>query len=130
MIQSLFALEADIAELEQIARLAGYTKPWNLFEATGSVWREERHSDTLAFLLSPSQRHGLGDMFAIHLLQSAGISPAVGRFPHLAVEREWGRQWQGRVPRIDLLLLDDMQRLAVIIENKTGSSERPGQLQT
>src|SRR5262245_36566390 len=73
MADSLLTLEADTAELVHIARLAGYNLPWNLFEATGRVWREERHSDTLAFLLSPAQRHGLGDTVALRLFAAAGI---------------------------------------------------------
>jgi hypothetical protein len=130
MSDSLLTLEADTAELEQIARLAGYESLWNLFEVTGSVWREERHSDTLAFLLRPDAGHHLGDRFALQLMQAAGIAVPAGRFRHLTVTREWSRPWQNSLPRIDLLLIDDLQRFVVIVENKTASFERPSQLDT
>jgi hypothetical protein len=130
MSDYLISLETDIAELEYIARLAGYERPWNLFEVTGPVWREERHSDTLAFLLAPDAGHDLGDQFVLQLMQAADIAVPAGRFLHLTVAREWSRPWQNSLPRIDLLLVDDLQRFVVIVENKTSSLERPNQLDT
>jgi hypothetical protein len=36
---------------------------WNVFDILGRVWKEDAHSDTLAWLLSPWEAHGLGERF-------------------------------------------------------------------
>jgi hypothetical protein len=90
------------------------------------------HSYFLAFLLDPRQTHGLGDAFARRFLRQvlatagpgiSGLDPAdldawdLGR---LTVRREW---WY-----IDVLLVDEANRLVVVIENKIDAAEGPGQL--
>ncbi|MCB9162293.1 MAG: PD-(D/E)XK nuclease family protein [Caldilineaceae bacterium] len=126
------ALEAfliDNPELEQLEELLGQ---FNIFEAIGAVRQEVRHSDFLAFLLDPSQPHGLDDLFAQRLLQHVvanlsvpNIAPtridlALRNFGNLEVRREWRN--------IDLLLLDEEHQTAVLIENKVDSNEHSDQL--
>ena len=126
------ALEAfliDNPELEQLEELLGQ---FNIFEAIGAVRQEVRHSDFLAFLLDPSQPHGLDNLFAQRLLQHVvanlsvpNIAPtridlALRNFGNLEVRREWRN--------IDLLLLDEEHQTAVIIENKVDSNEHSDQL--
>jgi hypothetical protein len=126
----LEALVVDNPELEELEERLGR---FNIFEALGIARHELRHSDFLAFLLDPNQNHGLGDEFARQLLQkvvtstgnqSLPVSPIdldVWDLNELAVLREW--------QNIDILLLDEAHRLAVIIENKIGSIEHSNQLE-
>jgi hypothetical protein len=126
---ALQALVVDNPELERLEVLLGQ---FNIFEALGAVRQEVRHSDFLAFLLDPAENHGLGDEFARRLLQrilssagagAVGLSPIdldIWSLDALAVEREWHD--------IDILLLDEPHRLAVVIENKIGCVEHSDQL--
>ena len=124
----LEALVVDNPELEQIEALLDQ---FNIFEAIGA-WRVElRHSDFLSFLLNPSQSHGLGDLFAKRLLQKA-LAGAPEQSPLRPIDLDLAnlggiqvlREWQG----IDILLLDEANQLAVIIENKVLSGEHGDQL--
>jgi hypothetical protein len=135
LIEPDVALEAlehfvvDNGELEDLESLLGH---FNLFGAIGVVRQELRHSDFLAFLLDPSQNHGLGDAFAKRLLQRAlagGRGTASSLTPveldtASLIQAEVRREWQN----IDILLVDEPNRLAVIIENKVDSGEHSGQL--
>lgn len=44
-------------------RLQSMLSELNLFEAIGFIRQELKHSNLLAFLLSPNEKHGLGDRF-------------------------------------------------------------------
>lgn len=116
-------------ELERLEKLLGQ---FNLFEALGTVRQELRHSDFLSFLLDPHQAHGLGDDFLTALLQRAVQTGGEEALPVSAVELHlWDlsdtavqREWRN----IDILLLNEDQQLAVVIENKVSSSEHSNQL--
>ncbi len=126
------ALEAFVVENADLEMLEGLLEQFNIFEAVGVVRQELRHSDFLAFLLDPRQNHRLGDAFARRLLQKILIDardPAPPLSPvhldawdlgRLAVRREW--------QNIDILLVDQPNRLAVVIENKIDSIEHSDQL--
>ncbi len=116
------AIQALVVENADLERLELLLDEFNMFEAIGAVWQDSRHSDLLAFLLNPQQNHGLGDSFARKLLQRAlaqayeipvPVSPIdldVWDLKPIIVLRE--------SQRIDILLLDERHRLAVIIENQ------------
>jgi hypothetical protein len=126
------ALEAFIVDNPELEQLESLLDQFNLFEALGAVRVELRHSDFLAFLLSPSQNHGLGDTFAKRLLQKALISSAEHSSPVSLIDLDtWDldelvvmREWQN----IDILLVDERNKLVVIIENKIDSIEQSSQL--
>ena len=124
-------LEALIVDNPDLERLELLLDQFNIFEALGAVRVELRHSDFLAFLLNPNQSHGLGDVFAKRLLQKAlasfqnhaHITPIdldLYDLDSMVVLREW--------QSVDILLLDEENKLAVIIENKIGSGEHSDQL--
>lgn len=105
---------------------------FNLFEAVGSVRGELRHSNFLAFLLSPSRAHGLGAE-PLHRTLRAILSATprhkrplnilelvVGDLDGAVVYREWSN--------IDLLIEVKPLRLVVLIENKIDSGAGEGQL--
>ena len=65
------ALEAFLLDNPELAQLESLVDEFNLFEVIGTVRQELRHSDVLAFLLSPQERHGLGPAFLQQLLLAA-----------------------------------------------------------
>ena len=105
---------------------------FNLFEAMGIARQELRHSDFLAFLLAPSQSHGIGDSILKRLLHRA-ISTASVQLPISSIDvdiwsladAEVAREWLN----IDLLLVCQSNRLVIAIENKLDSIEHSNQLQ-
>lgn len=122
---------ADAEQNPDLLRLESLLTRFNLFEAVGVVRHELRHSDFLAYLLTPSQHHDLGAVFLKELLQAVllmtegdGAVSSSGLdawdLSQATVQREWHH--------IDILAVDDVNRLAVIIENKIGTGEHSGQL--
>jgi hypothetical protein len=123
-------LERFVVDNEDLERLEALLAEFNVFEALGAVRQELRHSDFLAFLLDPSQNHGLGDAFLKRLLKRLLIDAATP--PLSAVEIDVTdlrsalvqREWQS----IDILVHDPDNHLVFAIENKIGSGEHSGQL--
>src|SRR3954451_9728360 len=128
----LTALERLVVENPDLEQLEVLLDRFNLFEAIGAVRQELRHSDFLAYLLDPGQSHGLGCIFATRLLQRAlgssssadltlrPVDLALWNLDDLQVHREWRN--------IELLLVDDTNRVVVVIENKIDSAEHSDQL--
>jgi len=90
----------------------------NIFTALANTSYEIRHSNFLAWLLDCDATHGAGRLFADYLIPRLlpDVEFADGNF----------KVWRER-HNIDLLLLSD--REAIIIENKTMSTDSIGQLQ-
>jgi hypothetical protein len=65
----LKALESFVVGNEDLERLEALLDSFNIFEATGFIRQELRHSDFLVYLLDPRANHGLGDAFVKRLLQ-------------------------------------------------------------
>lgn len=126
-------LETFVVDNPDLERLESLLDQFNLFEALGAVRVEVRHSDFLSFLLTPKQNHGLDDIFAKRLLQRALSLSSIHNLPITPIDLDiWDldeltvyREWQN----IDILMVDERNRLAVIIENKIGSREHSEQLQ-
>ena len=105
---------------------------FNLFEAIGAVHGELRHSNFLAYLLSPSRPHGLGARPLQLVLRRAleHIAPderlvstlelLVGDLDDAVVHRERDS--------IDLLIEIEALKLVVIVENKIHAKVGYGQL--
>ena len=123
-------LEALVIDNPQLDELESLISEFNIFEAMGAVRQELRHSDFLAFLLNPSEKHGLDDKFLkrflIKLLSSADESPIspiavnLTDFSKAVVERE--------TQNIDILISDADSGIVCLIENKIFSSEHSNQL--
>lgn len=126
------SLEAFVVDNDDLDKLESLIDQFNIFEALGVVRQELRHSDFLAFLLDPRQNHRLGDAFARRLLQkilvaARDLGPAISPihvnswdFSQLTVRREW--------QNIDILLVDPLNHLVVVIENKISTTEHSNQL--
>ncbi len=123
-------LESFVVENEDLEQLESRLAEFNIFEALGAVRQELRHSDFLAFLLDPSQNHGLGDGFLKRFLKRLLVEAAdppvsaveidVADLRGIAVRREW--------QNIDILAHDPGNGLVCAIENKIGSREHSEQL--
>jgi hypothetical protein len=139
----LRALEALAGRISNLDLLKGAPPEFNVFEAVGVVFQEVRHSDFLAFLLDPRSNHGLGDRFAkgwlTRVVNSArsgshednnSAAPSVGpalleRMDHIDLSR--ARVYREKF-HMDVLLVDQTNRLVVVVENKIFSGEHSDQL--
>lgn len=115
--------------------------------------KEENSSNLLAWLLDPRESHGQGNKFAKHLLKACADNGKIyaytagERNKNIDVEkREYFKNavvwteypvtdcWGGRNGkingRIDILLVDAENDLAMVIENKYGSQEHDNQCRT
>lgn len=118
-------------EDEEIERLEDGLSEVNFFEAIGAVRSELRHSDFLQFLLDPTRNHGLGDLVLKRIAQRATMNArAVGSVTALELsvcdleDTKVFREADG----IDLLLISEANKLAIVIENKIDSVEHSDQL--
>ena len=125
------ALEKFIINNKDLAVLEAKISRFNIFEAIGMVRREIKHSNFIAFLLDPSQKHLLGDIFLKRVLTHislnaenlplSSIEIAIANFNDAEVKREW--------KHIDLLIYSQINQCVCVFENKVDSSERPNQLE-
>jgi len=115
------ALLHHISERIQTGRW--HTTDWNIFDVLGRVWREDAHSDTLAWLFRPWEAHGLGHNFLRDFLAEAtgGRSLPNSR----VIEVETRKQINRERKKIDIHVQGDGWVLAV--ENKIDSIESEGQ---
>lgn len=123
-------LEALIIDNPQLDELENLIAEFNIFEAMRAVRQELRHSDFLAFMLNPAEKHNLGDLFLkrflIRVLSDAAdmpVSPiqiSVTNLVNAVVERE--------AQNIDILIHDAGSGFVCIIENKIFSGEHSDQL--
>lgn len=106
---------------------------FNLFEAVGATRAELKHSNFLAFLLSPARTHGLSTAPLQLLLRALltqivperrpirPLEVAIGDISDALVFRE--------VDNIDLLIDIPSLNLVFLIENKVGTTAADGQLE-
>ena len=128
------ALEKFVLDSEELARLDELTSQFNLFEALGIVRQEIRHSNFLAWLMNPSQAHGLGDSFLKAFLMKTSVKARMSGIKKTIspvdvdvwdlTETEIRREWRN----IDILLVENAKRFVCVIENKIYSSEHSDQL--
>jgi hypothetical protein len=121
------AIEYLVVDNPDLERLEVLLDQFNIFEAIGAPWQVSRHSSLLAFLLNPQGNHRLGDQFIKRFLQKAVVSAYDVQVPINAIDLDVWDMDQIIVlresQRIDILLLDERHRIAVIIENRlTGRS--------
>lgn len=118
--------DVDFHQLD--ARLGQF----NLFEAMGGVRAELRHSNFLAFLLSPSRAHGLGAGVLEAMLRAILAQMPPSQRPIRTLELVVADLDEAIVHRerdnIDLLIEFTGLKLIVLIENKVGAGAGEGQL--
>ena len=86
----------------------------NLFAIISNIYhRENLHSDVIKVLLDPNSPHSEGPKYFkcfIEYLQSQGVPVDINKYKNVRVEREENR--------IDILIVDEESKRAIIIENK------------
>lgn len=125
-IDALNNLLVDTTILEKLED--NFNKKPNIFSILKVENREIRHSNLLAWLLNPQENHNLGSTFLkkfietylrINNISTKNIS--CWNLDNIKVLREWNN--------IDLLLLDDNNKVAILIENKIHTKEHDNQLE-
>lgn len=133
-LTALEALQANASELEQIARLLDR---FNVFETIGFTDQELMHSRFLAFLLDPRQSHALGDLFIKGFLKevlfSADKTSRGALYEDLDQRNLHERDLRQTLVRreyehVDILLTNEAHKFALVIENKTWTTEHDDQL--
>jgi len=126
------ALDIFLADNDELEHLSAKLATFNVFRVFRVEEVEIRHSNTLGWLLDPAESHGLGNVFLRRILSNMlleteadieGLSAAqveLMDFSNIEVRREW--------KHIDVLVIDRNNKLILLIENKIGGKERPGQL--
>jgi len=125
-------LEDFVVGNSELEELEVCLEKFNIFEAIGVVRQELRHSNFLAFLLDPNQNSGIGQTFLKRFLQKAIINSVHSELPITPIDLDlWDlhdvivhREWQN----IDILILEESLKLAIVIENKIDSTESTDQL--
>lgn len=123
------ALKEFLLDIECLDPLSAWTSKFNLFDILRIKRVEIRHSNMLAWLVNPSENHGLGDEiirgFIRFVVSSFGENEDV--FSTLLMDgydfsilREWRN--------IDLLAVSPKERFVLCIENKIDSTEHDDQL--
>ena len=106
---------------------------FNLFEAVGAIRAELRHSNFLAYLLSPSRPHGLGIRPLAAILRAVLAHLSVSQRPIMMLELIAGELSDAIVYRerdgIDILIDMPSLNLVVVIENKIDAKAGLGQLE-
>ena len=123
------ALKNFLLDIECLNPLAEWTGKFNLFDILKITRTEIRHSNMLAWLLSPNENHGLGDSilrgFVQYVITAFSDDADVFKtllmdFHGFIIQREW--------QNIDILAISDDEKFVLCIENKIDASEHDNQL--
>ncbi len=125
------SLEKFVLDGFDLERLEDLLAEPNVFEALGAVRSELRHSNFLAYLLDPSQNHGLGDIFLRQfLLRPLAIGSEAGTKIGPIEIGTWDFSdagvWRER-DNVDVLVISEANRFCLLIENKIYSTEHSNQ---
>ncbi|WP_234978376.1 PDDEXK-like family protein [Bacillus tuaregi] len=128
------AIEDFLMDVDILDHLESKISNFNIFETLGIVNTEIRHSNVIAWLLTPDETHGLDDIFIKKFLQEVFYNHrnsiqnsnidlfkiSLMDYRRFIVRREWRN--------IDLLIFSDEYKIVIIIENKIWSKESNKQL--
>lgn len=124
------ALKNFLLDIDCLDQLDEWTGKFNMFDILKITRAEIRHSNLLAWLLTPNENHGLNDsiikgfiQYAVTALpkESEDIFDALLMdFRSFALLREWHH--------IDILAVSEKEKHVLCIENKIDSREHDNQL--
>ena len=127
-IRGLKKLEAD-PRLTRLERMLG---EFDAFAFLGVSRSEETHSNILAWLLNPREKHSMGDFFLAKFLVKTKAATAKqireADWSGTHVQREWRNVVEGKIGFLDILVLNPDAEFACAIEIKVFSSEHSEQL--
>ena len=137
--QELEMLRSFLLDIDCLDRLRPWQYGVNFFEISGMTKREVKHSKVLSWILDANENHGLSDKVIKRFLQRVIkddrgglkersesktkiitdiIDVALMNFSSFVVKTEY--------KNIDILLLSEKEKTAIIIENKVYAGERVG----
>ncbi len=127
-MSSLMKLEAD----PDFSHLNEIINEFDALALLGVSRSEEVHSDVLAWLLNPKGNHLMGDYFLRCLLRETNAATDEQLrdtdWSNTIVQREWHHVVEGRVGRLDILIVSQEAQILCAIENKVLSGEHSDQL--
>lgn len=116
--------------LDENFRALKQQKKFNIFDVLKIARKEIRHSNVLAWLLDPSEDHGLGSRvlneFVLLLVRDGHIHNA-GAGKYLLAKYEEVTVYRER-KNIDILIESVKDRFVICIENKIDTKDHSGQL--
>ncbi len=124
------ALKSFLLDVDCLNQLDEWAGKFNLFDILKITRTEIRHSNLLAWLLTPNENHGLSDSIIKGFIQFAVTSftdnnndifgALLMDFRSFNVLREWHH--------VDVLAVSDKEKYVLCIENKIDSGEHNNQL--
>lgn len=124
------SLERLLLDIEILEGVKKYTDEVNIFEVLKISNAELKHSIMLAYLLTPSQSHGLGvkplEMFFRQLSINSKIDK-INLFNLLDINY-WDFDIIREYKNIDILIKSDENKIVLCIENKVKTGEHDNQL--
>jgi hypothetical protein len=125
-------LDEFVVDNDDLEKLSAKLAEFNVFNVLRIESAEIRHSNVLAWLLTPTGTHGLGDLFLrrfISTLLMENEVPATSLTPARAQlmpldDVEVYREWQN----IDIFVTSRSGKWCLLVENKIRSRESSGQL--
>ncbi|PBN43111.1 PD-(D/E)XK nuclease family protein [Sphingobium sp. D43FB] len=123
-----------LVEAEDFQRLSRTLQSFNAFYAMGRLSNEIRHSNYIAFLLSPTENHEFGARLLHRLFPVfAGTGPDdASDVADIVVMREYDvvdEETRDNIGRLDLLAYDRRKCRVGVVEVKVGSKLGPQQLE-
>ncbi|MBQ3747112.1 MAG: PD-(D/E)XK nuclease family protein [Kiritimatiellae bacterium] len=124
--QSLKGLLEDEQLLDELLRMSN---EFNVFDVMHNARHEIRHSKVLAWLLNPNESHNVGRAFFdyfVRKIYSVTEAPEFLIATYLSDEAEI--RVDTEIMSIDILVTVPAEKIAIAIENKTGTKEHDAQL--
>lgn len=127
--QHLNNLTNLLKDFEAFEKLNQYTSQFNLFTTLGLKNNELKHSNMLAFLLNPNEKHGLDSQLIMYFVQHYVnntennlniLQTLINDYSDAYVLREY--------QHIDILIVSESSKTIIAIENKIWSAETKDQL--
>ncbi len=124
----------DLTESDDFRYLSDALLSFNAFYAMGRLSNEIRHSNYIAYLLSPAENHGFGTRLLYRMFPLfAGTGPHDASDPaDIVVMREYGivnEETRTKLGRLDLLAFDRRRRRVGVVELKVDAKLGPTQLE-
>lgn len=125
-------LEEFVFNNHTLEELESIVDQFNIFSSLGVIKQEVKHSNFLGWLLNPKETHNLNEYFTAAFLKMVAFKDkeVESEIDLLAVDAldlteatvllEWNK--------IDLLIVDDVNKVLCVIENKVDSTEHSNQL--
>ncbi len=108
-----------LEDIDCLAPLLERTEKLNIFDVLGISRTEIRHSNMLAWLMDPNERHGLGNEVLRGMMEYASDCSILD-FRSFSIRREWNF--------IDLMAVSDSENVILCVENKIDTGEHDDQL--